>query len=83
MSRAAALAGAAEHFDSGAFIRDLARRVAIRTESQSAESGPHLRAYLADELAPSLAALDRLLECGLLAGLDADVGDFKNHCFLL
>jgi acetylornithine deacetylase/succinyl-diaminopimelate desuccinylase-like protein len=52
-----ALALAAEHFDSGAFVRDLARRVAIRTESQDPSSGPALRAYLADELAPSLGAL--------------------------
>ena len=57
MSRAAALAGAVAHFDSGAFLRDLARRVAIRTESQSATSSPLLHAYLSDELAPSLASL--------------------------
>ena len=57
MNREAALAGAAEHFDSGAFVRDLARRVAYKTESQDAASGPHLHAYLADELVPSLAPL--------------------------
>lgn len=55
--RAAALAAAAAHFDSGAFVADLARRVAIRTASQDAASGPALHAYLADELMPSLAAL--------------------------
>lgn len=57
MSRDAAVAAAREHFDSGAFLRDLARRVAIRTESQDPASGPALQAYLADELAPSLKAL--------------------------
>ena len=57
MSREAALAGAAAHFDSGAFVRDLARRVAYKTESQDAASGPHLHAYLADELVPTLAPL--------------------------
>ena len=57
MSREAALAAAREHFDSGAFVRDLARRVAVRTESQDAASGPALRAYLADEIGPALAAL--------------------------
>ena len=57
MTRAAALAGAQAHFDSGAFVRDLARRVAIRTESQDPASGPALQAYLADEIGPSLAAL--------------------------
>jgi len=56
-TRAAALHGAQTHFDSGAFLRDLSRRVAIRTESQDPASGPALQAYLADEIAPSLAAL--------------------------
>ncbi|MDP1646647.1 MAG: M20 family metallopeptidase [Rubrivivax sp.] len=57
MRREHALALAAQHFDSGAFAADLARRVAIRTESQDAASGPALQAYLADEIGPSLAAL--------------------------
>ncbi len=57
MSRSAALAQAREHFDSGAFLRALARRVAVRTESQDSASGPALRAYLADEIGPALAAL--------------------------
>lgn len=57
VSREAALAAAATHFDSGAFVRDLARRVAIRTESQNPASGPELRRYLVDELMPTLAAL--------------------------
>ena len=56
-TRDSALAGAQAHFDSGAFLRDLTRRVAIRTESQDPASGPALQAYLADEMAPSLAAL--------------------------
>jgi hypothetical protein len=58
MSRDLALAsGGRQHFDSGAFLRDLARRVAIRTESQDPASGPALQSYLAEELVPSLAAL--------------------------
>jgi acetylornithine deacetylase/succinyl-diaminopimelate desuccinylase-like protein len=57
MSRDLALASARQHFDSGAFLRDLARRVAIRTESQDPASGPALQSYLAEELVPSLAAL--------------------------
>jgi acetylornithine deacetylase/succinyl-diaminopimelate desuccinylase-like protein len=55
--REEALALARAHFDSGAFVRDLARRVAIRTESQDAASAPSLREYLADELVPTLTAL--------------------------
>ncbi len=57
MSRAAALQAAQAHFDSGAFVLDLARRVAIRTESQDPASGPALHAYLAQEIGPALAAL--------------------------
>jgi acetylornithine deacetylase/succinyl-diaminopimelate desuccinylase-like protein len=56
-ARQDALARAAAHFDSGAFTADLARRVAFRTESQSADGGPALHAYLADELVPTLGAL--------------------------
>jgi acetylornithine deacetylase/succinyl-diaminopimelate desuccinylase-like protein len=56
-SRAAALAAAAETFDSGAFQRTLARRIAHHTESQHRERASDLRAYLTDEMAPSLAEL--------------------------
>jgi acetylornithine deacetylase/succinyl-diaminopimelate desuccinylase-like protein len=55
--REQALAMAGEHFASGDFVRDLARRVAIRTASQDPTSGPALHAYLADEMAPTLAGL--------------------------
>jgi acetylornithine deacetylase/succinyl-diaminopimelate desuccinylase-like protein len=55
--RAGALQAAHAHFDSGTFLRDLARRVAMRTESQNPASGPALHAYLADEIGPALAAL--------------------------
>ncbi|MDH4181808.1 MAG: M20 peptidase family dipeptidase, partial [Betaproteobacteria bacterium] len=57
MTRDAALAAARAHFDSGAFLADLARRVACRTESQDPASGPALTSYLADEIGPSLATL--------------------------
>ena len=56
-TREAALAAARAHFDSGAFAADLARRVAIRTESQDPASGAALRHYLEGEIGPSLAAL--------------------------
>jgi acetylornithine deacetylase/succinyl-diaminopimelate desuccinylase-like protein len=57
MTREAALASAAQHFDSGAFVRDLSRRVAFRTASQEPDSGPALAAYLQDEIGPTLAGL--------------------------
>ncbi|MDE2395227.1 MAG: M20 family metallopeptidase [Burkholderiales bacterium] len=52
-----ALERARRHFDSGDFFADLARRVACRSESQDPDAAPLLRAYLADEIAPALAAL--------------------------
>ena len=57
MSRDAALAAAAAHFDDGGFARDLGRRVAIRSESQDPAQAGALRAYVAEELSASLAAL--------------------------
>ncbi|HVH75397.1 MAG TPA: M20 family metallopeptidase [Stellaceae bacterium] len=57
MSRDAAIAGAEAYFDDWRFAADLARRVAIPTESQVPARAPVLAAYLADEIAPSLAAL--------------------------
>ena len=56
-SRAAALAAAAAYFDGGGFARDLARRVAIRSESQDAAQAASLRAYVEGEMSASLAAL--------------------------
>ena len=49
----AALAAAA-HFDDGAFARDLARRVAIRTESQDPRGRRAARLPKVDELGASL-----------------------------
>jgi acetylornithine deacetylase/succinyl-diaminopimelate desuccinylase-like protein len=57
MSRRAALAAAEKYFDSGGFLADLARRVAIPTESQNPARAPELRAYLESEMAESLARI--------------------------
>jgi acetylornithine deacetylase/succinyl-diaminopimelate desuccinylase-like protein len=57
MTRAAAIAAAEAYFDDGGFTADLARRVAIATESQVEERAPVLGAYLKDEIAPTLARL--------------------------
>src|SRR5262245_43157891 len=57
MSRAAAIARAHSHFDSGDFLVDLRRRVAIPSTSQEPERAEALRRYLDDEMAPSLAPL--------------------------
>ena len=53
MTRESAISRATRHFDEGAFMADLARRIAFRTESQVPESHPHLTEYLELELRPA------------------------------
>jgi acetylornithine deacetylase/succinyl-diaminopimelate desuccinylase-like protein len=57
MTREAAIAEAERYFDEGRFRADLARRVAIPTESQNPDRAPELARYLADEMTPSFEAL--------------------------
>ncbi|MGH6784093.1 MAG: M20/M25/M40 family metallo-hydrolase, partial [Sphingomicrobium sp.] len=57
MSRNAAIAAAEKYFDSGAFLADLGRRVAIATESQNPAREPELAAYLETEMSESLARM--------------------------
>ncbi|WP_222194690.1 M20 family metallopeptidase [Modestobacter italicus] len=52
MDRPTALARAAEQLDSGAFLTDLARRVALPTESADPAREPVLREYLTAEMVP-------------------------------
>ena len=54
MTRLAAIANAEAYFDGKGFERDLARRVAIPTESQNPQRVSALREYLDDELSPVL-----------------------------
>jgi acetylornithine deacetylase/succinyl-diaminopimelate desuccinylase-like protein len=57
MTRAAAIARAHAHFDSGEFLVDLRRRVAIPSTSQEPARAGALRGYLEDEMVPCLARL--------------------------
>src|SRR5438552_5246775 len=57
MTRSAAIAAAEKYFDSGAFLADLGRRVAIPTESQNPDRQPDLERYLESEMSESLARL--------------------------
>jgi acetylornithine deacetylase/succinyl-diaminopimelate desuccinylase-like protein len=57
MSREEAVAKAAAHFDSGTFKSDLARRVAIPTESQNPERASELERYIKAEMTPAFEAL--------------------------
>jgi acetylornithine deacetylase/succinyl-diaminopimelate desuccinylase-like protein len=71
MSREQAIAHAERYFDGGGFFADLARRVAIPTESQNPARGAELARYLEAEMQPSLERLGftcRILENPLPKG---------------
>ncbi|MDA0997708.1 MAG: M20 family metallopeptidase [Proteobacteria bacterium] len=74
MSRETAIKGIEGYFDDGGFMADLARRVAIRTESPIAERTPELYRYLTDEMTPYLAPLG--FECRIFDNPVADAGPF-------
>ncbi len=57
MTRETAIAAATQYLTSGAFEADLARRVAIPTESQVPEGLPHTRRYLELEMIPAFEAM--------------------------
>ncbi len=57
MSRETAIARATQYFDSGGFKADLARRVAIPTESQNPERAADLARYIDTEMKPAFEAL--------------------------
>jgi acetylornithine deacetylase/succinyl-diaminopimelate desuccinylase-like protein len=57
MSRDAAVNRATDHFDSSTFKADLARRVAIATESLNPERAGELDRYIETEMRPALEAL--------------------------
>ena len=57
MSRDGAIKRVEAHFDGGRFFEDLARRVAIHSESQEAAQRGELMRYVAGEMQPSLEAL--------------------------
>ncbi|MDJ0024648.1 M20 family metallopeptidase [Pantoea eucrina] len=57
MTRDRAISTALRYFDSGEFQQLLARRVALRTESQRPDRAPQLAHYLREEIGPQLSAL--------------------------
>ncbi len=71
MSRAEAILESERYFDGGGFFADLARRVAIQTESQNPARRAELSAYLEVEMRPYLERLG--FRCTLLAN-PADKG---------
>ena len=66
MTRAAAVARAEAYFASGTFREDLARRIAIPTESQNPERAAELADYVEREMTPALEALG--FACRVLEG---------------
>lgn len=72
MTRDAAIAEARDYFDGGGFVRDLARRVAIRSTSQDPDHADSLRQYLDDEMCASLDALGYV--CRVFPNPVADAG---------
>ena len=57
------MARAADYFESGAFLADLRRRVAFRTESGVAEHREDLHAYLEQEMIPAARRLGATAAC--------------------
>ena len=57
MSREGAMERIAEYFENDGFFDDLARRVAIHTESQEPAQRPELTRYLSEEMTPYLEPL--------------------------
>ncbi len=53
MSRQTAIDTALDYFDTGGFEAELARRVAVRSESQKPEGLPELHRYLDEEMIPA------------------------------
>jgi acetylornithine deacetylase/succinyl-diaminopimelate desuccinylase-like protein len=74
MSRERAIAHAERYFDEGGFFGDLARRVAIPTESQNPERGADLARYLSDEMQPSFERLG--FRCRILPNPSKKYGPF-------
>ena len=74
MSRNEAISRIESYFDDGTFKTDLARRVAIRTESPIPKSRPQLYRYLIDEISPYLEAMG--FNCEVFDNPSNDGGPF-------
>ena len=62
MTRSDTIQRLADGFDDGSFLDDLARRVAIRTESQRPDRSAELTRYLDHEIRPSLESIGYAVE---------------------
>ncbi len=74
MSRTGALSRIAAYFDDGRFFADLARRVAIHSESQAPANDDELMRYLTAEMRPGFEAMG--FDCRIFANPRAGGGPF-------
>jgi acetylornithine deacetylase/succinyl-diaminopimelate desuccinylase-like protein len=74
VTRSLAIARAADYFDSGGFLADLSRRVAVPTESGVAGRRPDQLAYLEQEMVPAARRLGA--SCRVLENPDRRGGPF-------
>lgn len=74
MTRDGSVAAIDAYFEDGGFREDLARRVAIKTESPEPEQRPELYRYLETEMTPYLEALG--FECAIYENPRSDAGPF-------
>ena len=74
VNRQSVIDAARAQFDSGDFLKDLARLIAVPTESQNPERGPDLRRYLVEEITPRLAGLG--YDCQILDNPVKEYGPF-------
>ena len=74
MSRAEAILETQRYFDGGGFVADLARRIAIKSESQNPARRAELSAYLEAEMRPYLEGLG--FRCNVLANPSGKGGPF-------
>ena len=73
-TRQTAIRSIEEYFDTGRFLEDLGRRVAIPTESQNPERAESLKRYLDEEMSASLGRLG--FDCSVHANPAPDRGPF-------
>ena len=73
-TREGAIDRAEKYFDTGGFLADLQRRVAIPTTSQEQGSMPALQQYVSGEMSDSLRKLG--YECSVLPNPRAEYGPF-------
>ena len=74
-NKSGAISRALKYFDGGGFEEELARRVAIRSESQRREGLPELHRYINEEMIPAFEEMG--FETRVYQNPDPDCGPFR------